>query len=104
MRHLSTMTLGEFRAETEHLPDETMIVMEYDYGDYHHTRAVNPIRRLEEDVRLVTEAYSASGWGMPQPEPEDELKLLSATELEGLSPETRADYEQWLAEEQAKEL
>lgn len=102
MQPLRTMTLGDFRSETSGLPDETLLVMEYDYGDYHHTRAVNPIGELLEGVRLVESGYSASGYAINDPDEDDDEQdePITDEELATMTPEQRANYDLWLAERQ----
>ncbi len=47
---MAIRTLGDLREETEHLPDDTLIVIGYNYGDRPRTIVTPEIDRVEEQV------------------------------------------------------
>ncbi len=57
------LTVGDLITELEALDRDAKVVFACDYGDYHHTRQVLPVERVEplsRDEYLATTAYSQS--------------------------------------------
>ncbi len=67
----STLTVGELKALLEDFGDDQPVVFACDYGDYHHTQQALGIGQADE-TRLVKEAYSRSGFGLPSSDPDDD--------------------------------
>lgn len=55
-----TLTVAELREALSDFDDDALVVMQYDYGDYHHTQAVEVIQEVQM-MTLVPSAYSRTG-------------------------------------------
>lgn len=69
-RKLHSITVGELRQLLEHHDDEVMVLLQYDYGDYHHTQAVDLIH--DAILRSIEgSGYSHSGYAVADEEVEE---------------------------------
>ena len=66
-----TMTVGELREALSDIDDDVQVVMQYNYGDYHNTPAVEVIQEVELKP-LTKSAYSRTGWQVCESDDDDD--------------------------------